>query len=662
MKGLLLLSLSLNLATALLTLAAGRRPALAGQIATGGAFLAALTGAVPLVAVLATGIPLDLQLPWSFPLGSFHLHADSLSAWFGLPVLIISALTALYGSGYLAGQVSRDGAGPSWSFFHLLSGGMLLVVLAWDGLLFLFAWEIMSIAAWFLVMFDHRDGTVRRAGWIYLAATHLGTAFLFVLFVMLKALTGTTDLSAIPGLHGPSGLLFLMALIGFGAKAGFWGLHVWLPEAHPAAPSHVSALMSGVMIKTGLYGLLRIMSLLPSWSEWWGWLLLAVGAASGLGGILFALSQDDIKRALAYSSVENMGIICLGTGLGTVATVHGHPLASLCMAGALLHVWNHAIFKTSLFLGAGSVAHAAGTRSMDRLGGLQKRLPVTAAVFLTASAAICGLPPLNGFIGEFLLYSASYLGVSGTAGPGLGLRLGSFAVIASLALIGGLAVLCFTRIYGTVFLGEQRSDLDGAPHEAPAAMRIPMAILAAACVLFGLAAPVLVQIVSGVASSLCPAGSTAPASDLLVGRVSALTRVSMMGLILTGTFAGIWALRRCLLRGRPVTVSSTWGCGYSRPTARMQYTGSSFVQPLSSAFRAFLGTEGKERIALPPLPGDTTFSTKTPDPFLKRLYEPLFVSLADSLIWVRRIQAGGVHLYVLYLILALAAVLAGMML
>lgn len=662
MKALLLLSLFLYPATALLTLAAGKRPVLSGRIGVGGAFAAALTGTVPLVRVLASGIPLDIRWPWTFPLGTFHLHADALSAWFGLPVLIISALTALYGTGYMAHYGEKPEAGRTWPFFHLLSGGMLLVILAWDGMLFLFAWEIMSMAAWFLVMFDHEEGTVRRAGWIYLAATHLGTVFLFVLFVILNALSGSTDFEGIPGLAVASGPLFLLALVGFGAKAGFWGLHVWLPEAHPAAPSHVSGLMSGIMIKTGLYGLLRTMALLSGWSEWWGWLLLAVGTVTGLGGILFALAQNDIKRALAYSSVENMGIICLGLGLGTVGTLNGHPLALLGMAGALLHVWNHALFKTALFLGAGSVAQGTGTRRMDRLGGLQKRMPLTAAVFLTASAAICGLPPLNGFVGEFLIYSASYRGVSEITLPGMGLRLGSFAVIASLALIGGLAVLCFTRIYGTVFLGEERHELETTPHEPPAAMRLPMAVLTAACALFGLAGPLLARIVSGAALSLRPAGTSAPASDLLKASVSTLTGISLTGLALVAVFAGLWILRSRMLRGRSVTVSSTWGCGYSRPSARMQYTGSSFVQPFSSAFRSLLGTEGKEQLSLPPLPGEATFVTGTPDPLLKRLYGPLFDSLADSLIWIRRIQAGGVHLYILYLILALVAVLAGLML
>ncbi|HPT00812.1 MAG TPA: proton-conducting transporter membrane subunit, partial [Candidatus Aminicenantes bacterium] len=397
---------------ALVSLISWRRPAWARIFAPVTVILGSLLAMPPVLsALLGKEVPL-LELPWSLPFGSLTMRLDPLSALFALTILVVSALAALYGIGYFSPIPKRGNLSLYWFNFSTLVVSMLVVITARNGLLFLLAWELMSLSSFFLVLFEKDDAMVRRAGWTYLIATHIGTAFLLVFFLLLGARSGgTLEFGAFKGsvlLPGTAGVAFLLALVGFGTKAGFMPLHVWLPEAHPAAPSNVSALMSGVMIKTGIYGLVRSLTFLGTPAPWWGWVLLAVGAFSGILGVLFALAQHDLKRLLAYHSVENIGIIALGIGLGVFGlSCHNPLLIYLGFAGGLFHVVNHALFKSLLFLGAGSVLHSAGTREIDILGGLLKRMPTTGTTFLIGSVAICGLPPLNGFASEFMIYLAS---------------------------------------------------------------------------------------------------------------------------------------------------------------------------------------------------------------------------------------------------------------
>ena len=449
------------------------------------------------------------------PYGAFYVEVDALSAFFLIPILGLSALAAIYGGEYLWGWREKKSLGASWFFFNLLVASMMMVVLARNGVLFLVAWEVMALASFFLVTFEDEKDSVREAGWTYLVASHLGTAFLLALFVLLGREAGSLDFDRFGAVASlaPSAVsgLFLLALIGFGTKAGFMPLHVWLPEAHPAAPSHVSALMSGVMIKTGIYGLLRALTFLGPPLAWWGWTLIGIGLTSGVLGVLFALAQHDLKRLLAYHSVENIGIIALGLGVGLVGLSNGSPLlAVLGFGGGLLHVLNHAVFKGLLFFGAGAVLHGAGTREIDHLGGLAKRMPWTAATFLVGSVAISGLPPLNGFVSEFLIYLGAFNGVTQRAGVAVPL----LAVIAGLALIGGLAAACFTKTFGIVFLGEPRSEQAARAHEAGAAMRWPMVLLAAACVAIGLCAPLMVRPLAGVLPSVSRLSADSVAENL----------------------------------------------------------------------------------------------------------------------------------------------------
>ena len=399
--------LALLLIGALAAAALRRRPGLAQIAGQAGAVSGSSLGLAGAVRVLATGRPESLAVGWPMPGGGLHVEIDALSAFFLLPVFGLSLAAAIYGRAYLAGR--DEGAAACWFHVNLLTIGMALVVSARDGLLFLLAWEIMALSPFFLVIFDDREPAVRHAAWTYLAAAHIGTAFLLVLFVVLGGLAGSSDFAAYAAALrvNPAfcSVAFLLALVGFGSKAGIVPAHVWLPEAHPVAPSHASALMSGAMIKVGIYGIVRLLTMLGTPAAWWGWLLIAIGASSGVLGVLFALAQHDLKRLLAYHSVENIGIILIGLGAGVLGLSTGTmPLAVLGFAAGLLHVLNHSIFKGLLFLGAGAVQHAARTLDLEELGGLLKHMPWTGASFLIGAAAIVGLPPFNGFVSEFLLF------------------------------------------------------------------------------------------------------------------------------------------------------------------------------------------------------------------------------------------------------------------
>jgi formate hydrogenlyase subunit 3/multisubunit Na+/H+ antiporter MnhD subunit len=552
----------------------------------------------------------------------------------------------------------RRSLGPFWFFFNLLIGCMALVVVAANSILFLILWEIMSLSSFFLVTFENEKESVRRAGWIYLVATHIGTAFLLVLFLMLgrKAGGATFDfdqiLAAREAMAPIASVSFIFAIIGFGAKAGFIPFHVWLPEAHPAAPSHVSAVMSGIMIKTGIYGLLRTITFLGTPAPWWGWLLIGIGLSSGILGVLFALAQHDLKRLLAYHSVENIGIIALGLGLGVLGMSMDAPgLAVLGFGGGLLHVVNHALFKGLLFLGAGSVLHATGTLEIDHLGGLIKRMPWTAATFLIGAVAICGLPPLNGFISEFLIYASAF---SAIEKPAMGAA--ATLVIIGLALIGGLAVACFTKAFGVVFLGEPRSGHSTHAHEPGWAMRAPMLILAAGCVLIGLFA----RQAAGLTGRAVGAVTGLPIDEVrdhMTFAMGPLSSIVVIGCILVLLIVLLGFLRRRLLAGRTVEKSCTWDCGYARPAPSMQYTASSFAQPLTRMFGTFLRPQIRSEEPDGLFPAYGSFKTETADFFRQNLYHPLFDGVARLASKLRWLQQGRVQLYIFYIALTLFTLL-----
>jgi hydrogenase-4 component B len=489
---LILAAVAVQLICGILALLFQRNAKVASRFGVAGPIIALGAGIIPAIHVLSGGAIAPVYIGWSMPLGSFSAGLDGLTAFFLFPILGLGALCAIYGLTYLRSYRDRKSLGFSWFLFNALVASMVMLVVARNVLLFLVAWEVMSLSSFFLVAFENEKKDVREASWIYLIATHLGTAFLLVMFLLLGRESQGLDFNRLGGLNPElAGLCFVLSIIGFGTKAGIMPFHVWLPEAHPAAPSHVSALMSGVMIKTGIYGILRTLTFLGPPPPWWGWALIGIGLFSGVAGVLFALAQHDLKRLLAYSSVENIGIIVMGMGIGLLGISTGSPaLAVLGFAGGILHVANHALFKSLLFLGAGSVIHGARTREIDHLGGLLKRMPWTAMTFLVGSIAISGLPPLNGFVSEFLIYVGVFKGAlsakDGSAAPLL-------AVIAGLALIGGLATACFTKAFGIVFLGEPRSDHPSPVRESGIGMVLPMVVLAAGCFGAGLLGFIIVR-------------------------------------------------------------------------------------------------------------------------------------------------------------------------
>src|SRR6267154_3477697 len=628
---------------------------LAGQAGAIGGCAIGLAGAVR---VLLSGQPQSLFAPSFMPGGTIHLEIDALSAFFLLPVFGLSILTAIYGGSYMSSRGERPGIAASWFHLNLLTAAMALVVAAHDGLLFLLAWEIMALAPFFLVIFDDRQESVRHAAWTYLAATHIGTAFLLVLFVLLGGLAGSSDFDAYGGVLKATPTLcsvaFILALIGFGSKAGIVPAHVWLPEAHPVAPSHVSALMSGAMIKVGIYGLVRMLTLLGPPQQWWGWLLIAIGASSGVLGVLFALAQRDLKRLLAYSSVENIGIILLGIGIGVLGLATDMPpLAGIGFATGLLHVVNHSVFKGLLFLGAGAVQHGAHSLDFEELGGLLKRMPWTGAAFLIGAAAIVGLPPLNGFISEFLLFYSGFLAVMQ---PAPMIAVAGLVAIVAMGLISGLAAACFTKAFGVVFLGSPRSADAGKAHEVARPMRAAMALLAALCIVIGLMAPVIVGALADVV-----AAATGMATDSVRAELATVTGPLS---VTVSVFAAliVLALLACLLRARRVLArrigsGPCWGCGYLFPSAKMQYTASSFAQPLTTQFHLLV----RNREALVPpagyFPTAASYASDSGDPWLRLLFAPTFRWFDRIVSRLDVLQHGHIHLYVLYVAATLVALL-----
>jgi len=645
-------------ATGLAAAALSPWPRLGQRVGQIGTIAACGLGLIPALTTLLNTTSLDLVAPWSMVGGRFHLLLDPLAALFLLPVFGVSAVAALYGAGYLRHHEGKRPLGGLWLFLDLLIAGMAMVVVAHDSLLFLLSWEVMALAPFFLVAFEDEKRPVREAAWTYLIATHMGTVFLFVLFFLLGSRAGSMDFDAFPAVLAAAphlaSICFLLAIVGFGSKAGFVPMHVWLPEAHPVAPSHVSALMSGVMIKTGIYGLVRLLTLTGAPLLWWSWVLISLGAASGILGVVFALAQHNLKRLLAYHSVENIGIILLGLGVGLRGVANHSPLlACLGFAGSLLHVLNHALFKSLLFLGAGAVQHATHTLDLEELGGLLKRMPWSGTAFLVGAAAIVGLPPLNGFVSEFLIFVAAFLPLATGHGSN---PVAGVAVLVSLGLISGLAAACFAKAFATVYLGEPRSDHATTAHEVGGEMVAAMVLLAAACMAIGLGAPWIVRALAG-AVAVATALSTAAVAATLDPAARWLSTALLAFAIALVVTACLWLVRRALHARAGVARETTWGCGYGAPTARMQYTASSFAQPLTDLFHPVLRTHEEGSLPAGPFPATARFASHAPDPFRDLLFTPLFRGSERLMAGLRWLQHGNIHLYIVYIVVTLLALL-----
>ena len=647
----ILLAIALLASAAIFAAAAARFEKTALAVSTAAGAAGCLLGGGASLRSLLAGARSTGRVPWALPVGEIHVGVDPLSAFFLLCIFAVALLAAVYGGSYLRGYLGRRRIAPALVFFQLLVASMALLVLARDGILFLVAWEILSLSSFFLVTFENDREDVRRAGITYLVASQLGVVFLFVVFALLSRGTGRYDFdvfAAAPATGGLSTAVFALSLVGFGTKAGFWPVHVWLPDAHPAAPSHVAALMSGVMIKMGIYGLLRVLTLVGPPPVWWGVVLLGLGAVSGIAGVLHALAQHDVKRLLAYHSVENIGIIALGIGLGLLGRARHEPgVAFLGFSGALLHVLNHGLFKGLLFQAAGSVAHATGTRELDAMGGLSRRMPWTASAFLLGSAAICALPPLNGFVSEWLIYAGAFR--AGSRLPGAP-AVSAIAAIAALALIGGLAAACFAKAFGVVFLGEPRTDAVSRAHEAGPGMRTAMVLGGAACVLLGIWPAKAAALVAPAASSL--SGVVAAAAEL-----EPLSRVARAAGAFLALTAGIAVLRRIRLSKRPIRFASTWGCGYAHPAPRMQYTAASFAEPLIEPFAAAMNVHVERDGPTGPFPRRARYEEHCGDMAGERFIVPAARRVVRGLGSIRVLQQGRVQSYLLYI----AATLVGLL-
>jgi len=595
---------------------------------------------------------------WSFPFAQFTAGVDSLSLFFAIPMLILVVACSLYGTQYFRGH--HPGA-LHWFNYAMLIAGMLMVLCARNGILFIIAWEIMSFASFMLVITDSDKKDVIRAGWIYFVTAHVGTAFLLLTFFMLAAPVNSFEFSAFATAHYSSlqsNLIFIFAMIAFGMKAGFIPFHIWLPLAHPVAPSHVSAMMSGIMIKMGIYGILRAMLFITPYHSWWGITLILLGSLSGILGVLFAIGQRDMKRLLAYSSVENIGIILLGIGIGILGMTYHHPIvATLGFAGALLHVINHSIFKALLFLGAGAVIRQTGTGKIDALGGLIKKMPWTAGLFLMASLAITGLPFFNGFISEILIYSAAITGsVNGTETL---FTVMSAVIVVSLATIGGLAGACFTKVFGTVFLGLTRDESIKSITEVPALMKIGMSFLGVLILLIGMFSFIIIPFLKQPLHQLTSLDIDSFLSPI-VSITSTLSIYLGAALMLIVTIS---LVRFIFFRRQTVLNAETWGCGYTRPETSMQYTASSFAEPITTTFSTILASHTEKEFSKDPFPQKRwKLSAHVNDWVLNKIFIPL-VKFVDKLLNLFRwIQCGKAGVYVLYMIVTLLTLIIWMFL
>ena len=586
-----------------------------------------------------------------YNLFSIALQMDAISAFFLFPIYIITILGAVYSFHYMNKPDNSLKTALSYLFFSLLTISMVCVVLANNLFTFAISWEIMSLSSFFLVIYDYQKEIVRKAGYYYFVFTQAGALIIIAAFGILFAHTSSLSFSAIHTIPENTKLLvFILLFFGFGSKAGIFPVHIWLPHAHPAAPSHVSAIMSGVMIKMGIYGIIRFYNLLGSDSIIFGQIVLAFGVISGVYGVVQALGQHNLKRLLAYHSVENIGIILIGLGIGMIGTSLKQPLlAALGFSGALLHVFNHAIFKSLLFMGASVVIQKSGIETIDQLGGLLKRMKVTGITFLVGSLAISGLTPFNGFVSEFLIYFASFKGINYNEQS----FIPACISILSLALIGGLALACFTKVIGIVFLGEPRTVELKSIDEKGSSMMVPMIILSAVCLIIGVFPGLFIGMALTAAKSIV----VIPEDVLLTNVTEISQNITFAAFILFGVIAIVFLLRTIAYKNKTITMSSTWGCGFTKPTTRMQYTGVSFAAMILNFFKPVAPAKVDHPVISGHFPKETYYHSEILDiaeiNLLQRVVKPILV-IFDKLRWI---QHGDIHLYIGYILLAIILLL-----
>jgi hydrogenase-4 component B len=618
--------------------------------------------------VLIQGAGGTWELPFGVPLFSWAVRLNALSAFFNLALGILAIAVSVYSFGYLRSMEGRRNVGVLGFFYNLLLLSLTIVFTAANAFFFLVAWEVMALSAYCLVSFEHEKQETRDAGVLFLVMSHAGTGLLLIAFLILASASGSLDFasfhllaSKLPGWE--QGAVFVLFFLGFGVKAGIIPIHVWLPAAHPVAPSNISGLMSGIVIKTGIYGMaLVFFDFFGAPPLWAGMLVLAIGVISALLGVLYALMEHDLKRLLAYHSIENIGIILIGFGAALMFRALGHPtLAALALIAGLYHTLNHAIFKCLLFLGAGAVLHGTHTRNMEEMGGLIRPMPVTALCFLIGAVAISGLPPLNGFVSEWLTYQALLAGFGSTQS----LTRMMFPIAgALLSLTAALAAACFVKAFGITFLALPRSDEAANAHEATFAMRAGMGILAAACVALGLGATWFLPVFDAITdqalgvrvSASLANGMVLSAGTAHAGKVSTAGMAAML-VVLSVLPAFFW-----LAWGRRSrrTAGPTWDCGLPGLTAANEYTATGFSKPLRMVFSALYRPRREiqaEYEVSPYYPTAIHFESEIEPTFEKHFYEPLKDRILAFAGRMRLVQAGSIHAYLAYIFVTLIVLL-----
>ncbi|HXP61406.1 MAG TPA: hydrogenase 4 subunit B [Dongiaceae bacterium] len=656
------------------SLLALRREKAANCIGFGGAVLGGLCGLGAALAALTSGPAVTAAAfelwPSGVPYVKLAVKLDALSAFFVLLVSLLSIALSIYSLGYARGFYGRKKVGVLGAFYNALLLAITLVFTSANAFFFLIAWEIMALTAYCLVSFEHEKTEARNAGVLFFVMSHIGTGALILGFLVLFQATGDFGFDGFRALGGGMtagrrDAAFLLFLFGFGMKAGIVPLHVWLPEAHPVAPSNVSALLSGVLIKTGIYGLTRVLfDFLGAPPNWWGVTVLMLGTMSAVLGVLYALMEHDLKRLLAYHSIENIGIILMGLGASLMFLHTHHPvLAALALIAGLYHTMNHAVFKALLFLGAGAVLHATHTRNMEELGGLIKRMPKTAFCFLVGAVAISALPPLNGFISEWLTYQSLLQGFGTTNSL---VRILFPLSGAMLALTGALAAACFVKAFGITFLAQPRSEAAARAQEASPAMLAGMGLLVSACLFLGLFPTTFVKLFDPItrqlmgeqlSSQLGLAHGWALANTQPQGGTVSTLGMALMGICLLPVPLVLW-----LWFGRQAgtRIGPTWDCGLRGLTPAMEYTATGFSKPIRMIFKALFRPHRevqREYDYSPYFAKTLRFESHIEEAFVTRLYRPFNRAVLRASRRMRALQAGSIQAYLIYIFVTLLALL-----
>ena len=618
-----------------------------------------ITGFLAIISLTTEGVEYIFSGGTFF--GEIPLRIDALSAWFILIINITSITGVLYGAGYLKSSAADSQLITfHWILYILFQASMLTVSMVQHTIAFVVAWEVMSLSSFMLVLFDYTNPKVLKAGVNYLVQMHISVILLTVAFIWVYFETGTFDFRGISSFFGSNTniWLFLIFFAGFGIKAGFLGMHTWLPLAHPAAPSHISGVMSGVIVKMGIYGIFRTITFLKADYMILGEIIITLSLVTGLFGIMNAAVHRDFKKMLAYCTIENIGIIGIGIGLGLVGIAQNNNLLSFFgFGGALLHVLNHSLFKSLLFFSAGSVYKQTHTRDMDKLGGLIKKMPETSALFLMGAIAIGGIPPLNGFISEFMIYCGILTGIDSAGISQITLMIITFA---GLSIIGGISIIAFTKTFGTIFLGSPRQKLQHEPEEVSFLMLLPQYIIVVLMVLIAFLPGYFINFLGNVLNSTI---SNSDVLDLagIAGYVDVMKNISIASLIFILIILVIFLVRRAVIKNVEERIESTWGCGYSAPHPGMQYTGKSFSKSFGKLLNFIIiekkGYREIERIET--FPETRKYRSFYLDFFDNKIIDPVLLIITRFINLFQFIQNGKIQAYVIYGIVFILAIFLG---